>query len=59
LGFAIGEQVHESIAILIDYVGDEVWLVLDDAPEHGYALVALNPVCALDVGVNGGEQLLV
>lgn len=59
LCFSIGEQIHEGSAVAGHDVGDEVGIVLDDLAQHGYAVVALNPVVAFDVVVDGQQQLLV
>ena len=69
LGFAVGEQVHEGIAISLHDVHSEVGLELDDLPYLDDAVVGLHPVAVPDVGVQlrdgvvihrvGGLQLFV
>ena len=59
LGSPIRKQIYKGITIALYKIDCVIWLEFVEAPNHGDAMMALNPIGMFYVGVEGVQDLLI
>ena len=58
LGSPIRKQIYKGITIALYKIDCVIWLEFVEAPNHGDAMMTLNPIGMFYVGVEGGPRFI-